>query len=336
MQMEMDGKQKIDFVVPWVDGSDPDWLRQKRSYSKEAGDQSASRYRDWETLRYWFRSIENYAPWVNHVYFITCGQCPDWLNLECETLRFIRHEDYIPDAYLPTFSSHVIELNLHRMKGLSEQFVYFNDDVFLTSPVKQEDFFKNGCPCDRAVMNAVANTDIENFMPYIMMNNMAVINMRFNKQKVLKENRKKWFTMKYGKNLGKNILLSPWKYFTGFCNFHICTPFLKSTLETVWEKEEKILDQTCRHRFRSREDVNQYLFRYWQFADGRFCPGGITGSYLTIGQDSREKIYSTLTGGQYQAVCINDDPFPMDFQKEKENLISALDRILPNPSRYER
>lgn len=93
-------------------------------------------------LQYWFRGVEKFAPWVNRIYFVTWGHIPSWLNLSHPKLKVVRHEEFIPTDYLPTFSSHPIELNLHRIKGLSERFVYFNDDTFLIRPVLQEDFFQ--------------------------------------------------------------------------------------------------------------------------------------------------------------------------------------------------
>ena len=122
--------EKIDFVIPWVDGSDPEWLAEKRIYKPDMPD-DAVRYRDWDILRYWFRGVEKYAPWVNKIHFITWGHLPEWMNPECKKLNIVNHRDYIPEKYLPTFSSHTIELNIHRIKGLSQQFIYFNDDTIL-------------------------------------------------------------------------------------------------------------------------------------------------------------------------------------------------------------
>lgn len=122
----------IDFVIPWVDGSDLEWRKSKNKYSgkiDEPVDITDARYRDWDILKYWFRGVEKYAPWVHKIYFVTCGQKPDWLNENHDKLVLVNHEDYIPHEYLPTFSSHTIELNFHRIKNLSEHFVYFNDDV---------------------------------------------------------------------------------------------------------------------------------------------------------------------------------------------------------------
>lgn len=135
----------IDFVIPWVDGSDPEWRKSKNKYSgkiDEPVDITDARYRDWDILKYWFRGVEKYAPWVHKIYFVTCGQKPDWLNENHEKLILVNHEDYIPREYLPTFSANPIELNFHRIKNLSEHFVYFNDDVFITSKVEPEVFFK--------------------------------------------------------------------------------------------------------------------------------------------------------------------------------------------------
>ena len=73
---------------------------------------------------------------------IRCGHYPDWLNLDCPKLRFIKHEDYIPKKYLPTFNSHTIELNFNRIKELSERFVYFNDDMFIIDYMEKSDFFE--------------------------------------------------------------------------------------------------------------------------------------------------------------------------------------------------
>ena len=88
----------IDFVIPWVDGSDPEWRKSKNKYSgkiDEPVDRTDARYRDWDILKYWFRGVEKYAPWVHKIYFVTCGQKPDWLNENHEKLILVNHEDYI-------------------------------------------------------------------------------------------------------------------------------------------------------------------------------------------------------------------------------------------------
>lgn len=139
----------IDFVITWVDGSDPDWLEIRSPYLRDLKETnnldywnlSEARYRDWGLLRYWFRTVEKYTPWVRKIFFVTFNQIPNWLNLNNPKLEIVNHNDFIPERYLPTFNSHCIELNLHRIKGLSDRFVYFNDDMFIKAPLNEEFFF---------------------------------------------------------------------------------------------------------------------------------------------------------------------------------------------------
>ena len=139
----------IDIVILWVDGSDPSWLEEKRKYLPPAAKDSASanRYRDWGLLPYWFRCIEKNAPWVRKVHFVTWGHVPAFLNLDTPKLNVVKHTDFIPAEYLPTFNSHTIEMNIHRIPDLAEHFIYFNDDMFLLRPMSEKDFFRNGLPC---------------------------------------------------------------------------------------------------------------------------------------------------------------------------------------------
>ena len=94
----------IDFVIPWVDGNDPEWQKEKNLYdeSNKTGDSTIVRYRSWDNLQYWFRAVEKFAPWVRKVYFVTCGQKPEWLNAECSKLVLVDHKDYMPEEALPT------------------------------------------------------------------------------------------------------------------------------------------------------------------------------------------------------------------------------------------
>lgn len=138
-------KEAIDCVILWVDGSDPEWIAQKNKYAGikiENVDNKEDRYRDWDTLKYLFRGIEKYASWFRKVFLVTCGQIPEWIDTSYPKLEIVFHEEFIPEQYLPTFNSHTIELNLHRIKELSNEFVYFNDDMFILRKTRPTDFFK--------------------------------------------------------------------------------------------------------------------------------------------------------------------------------------------------
>ncbi|HGF7620540.1 TPA: Stealth CR1 domain-containing protein, partial [Enterococcus faecium] len=92
-------KEKIDFVITWVDESDALWKKSKDNYALEYNMKlnDASRYRDWGFLKYWFRSVEKNAPWVNRIYFVTEGHLPEWLDLSYEKLKVIKHSDFIDE-----------------------------------------------------------------------------------------------------------------------------------------------------------------------------------------------------------------------------------------------
>ena len=139
--------EKIDFVVLWVDGNDPAWQEQFNRYAPKdkqiAIDASAERYRDWDCLRYWFRGVEQFAPWVRKIHFIVNGRTPEWLDTSNPKLHIVRHADFIPAEFLPTFNSVVIERYMHRIPGLSEHFVYFNDDFYIINHLPVERFFSS-------------------------------------------------------------------------------------------------------------------------------------------------------------------------------------------------
>ena len=164
---------EIDFVILWVDGNDPAWHEEfVRTRQAENDDASEIRYRDWRNLHYWFRSAERFAPWVQKVHFITWGHLPAWLRRDHPKLHIVNHRDFIPAEYLPTFNSNTIELNIHRIEGLADRFVLFNDDTFLTRGCWPEDFFRRGVPCDMARLSVVQPSSVG----HIIYNDLELIN----------------------------------------------------------------------------------------------------------------------------------------------------------------
>ncbi|MBX4777370.1 capsular biosynthesis protein, partial [Klebsiella sp. CVUAS 10191.3] len=130
----------IDFVVLWVDSDDRRWQNDFLHYKTIYSDTyklaiTPSRFRDMGLFKYWFRAVENYAPWVRKVHLVTCGQVPTWLDKSYHKINLVPHSDIIDEKYLPTFNSRAIEVNIHKIKDLSEQFVYFNDDMLLNAPI---------------------------------------------------------------------------------------------------------------------------------------------------------------------------------------------------------
>lgn len=136
---------KFDIVYTWVNGNDPNYLKTRDSYAKIKKDINPERYRDdFEVLKYSLRSLETYFNSFNHIYLLTARpQVPDWLNSEHERITIVHHDEVIPTEYLPTFNSNVIESFLHRIPGLSENFIYMNDDFLFGKLVTFDMFYKD-------------------------------------------------------------------------------------------------------------------------------------------------------------------------------------------------
>lgn len=330
-------KEKIDFVIPWVDGNDIKWQEEKNIYNKKSSKDEIIRYRDWDNLKYWFRAVEKYAPWVNKIYFITWGHIPQWLNTENPKLHIVNHKDYIPKEYLPTFSSHTIELNIHRIKDLEEKFVYFNDDTFLNDYVEENDFFFNNKPCESAVLNAIVPDRKYSMFQYILMNGIECINAHFNMKESISKNKYKWYNSKYGiSNLYRNIVLSAWPNFPGIKFFHLPTSFLKSTFQQVWKEEYDILNKTCMNKFRTNDDVNQYIMKDWQLASGEFYPRTTKfGKYYEISDNNIEMI-NDIKKGKHKMICINDSETIKNFEDVKEIINTAFEVRLNEKCSYEK
>lgn len=329
--------EKIDFVITWVDSNDPVWQKEFNTYLPQnhcMNDIRTERYRNWDNLRYWFRGVEKFAPWVNMVYFVSCGQAPEWLNLNAPKLHFVKHSDYIPNEYLPTFSSRPIILNLHRIKELSEHFVIFDDDCFLIDKVEPERFFRKGLPCDKAALNALSPNS---FFSHNIVSDLCVINSSFNKYEMVRNNFRKWFSLQAGNKLLRTFLLLPWRKITGFYDHHFPQGYRKSIFEEVWERHEDILLRTTASRFRSIADVNPWLLRYWQLVKGDFVPLNVNkdGAYFEILDDSLDKIVKTIERQKKSIVCLNDGEVS-SFEAAKEQINAAFQKILPEKSSFEK
>ena len=326
---------KIDFVIPWVDGGDPVWRKERRRYSNDPRDSDECRFRDWDLLRFWFRAVEVYAPWVNRVHFVTWKQVPDWMNREHPKLHLVDHQDFIPAEYLPTFSSHTIELNFHRIPGLAEHFVYFNDDMFLNAPVTPEDFFVNSVPCDRAVLDQFAPMSLCDPYTHAQCNVIGFLNLHFNKHTVLLSNPGKWFSLKYGKGFLKNLYYALPKNFSNFNNQHIPSCMLRSVYEQVWALEPDLLHNTCCHKFRQLGDVNQYIMSYYNMCLGNFVPRPYNfGRCYSIGSNN-DALYRDIQQGIHKTICINDHPNILDFNGEKLRLLSLFNEKFLQRSSFE-
>lgn len=328
--------QVIDIVVLWVDGNDPDWQKKKQKYdvlSNENELNSEARYRDWDIFNYWFRGVEKYAPWVNKIHLVTDGQIPGWINVKHPKLNIVDHADFIPEKYLPTFNARTIEVNLHRIKGLSEKFIYFNDDAFIINSVKPEDFFYKNMPVDEGIMGPVSGEKYN----IVLYNVLQVIARNFDVKRNIKNRPLNWFNIKYKSRNLNNFLLLPWPDFLGFSNSHLPISYLKETFDQVWCKENAVLDKTSVSKFRNSSTLNHLVFRWWQLASNNFYPSNREefGVSLSIkGLDMIGEIKKVIEGNKFKIVCLNDNE-NTDFKSCQPEVFKMLNKVLPEKSSYE-
>ena len=339
--------EKIDFVVTWVDGNDPAWREEKSRYQKkDVGDLRDERYREWDNLQYWFRGVEKYAPWFHKIHFVTWGHVPAWLKTDHPKLQIVKHSDYIPAEYLPTYSARPIEFFLHKIPDLTDKFVYFNDDMFLTAPSPAEVFFKNGLPTETAVLNTSmppARDMSGKIIPEQQLNlsltyNTLAINRHFDKKRSIKANRKKWYTLKYGKEMFRSLLLKPWGDFPGFADLHLPYSLLKETFDEVWANEEEALTKACSHKFREATDVSGRLLACWQIAEGKFEPRPTKdGHYFRMSDNDAKNraIFDAIEHHTYKMICINDKVSNENFDNAVAQLKSSFEKVLPEKSSFE-
>lgn len=329
--------EDIDFVITWVDGSDPAWRSERQKYASREGDQKEVRFRDWGLLRYWFRGVAQYAPWVRKIHFVTWGHVPDWLDDGNPKLHIVKHSDFIPPEYLPTFNSHTIELNLHRIPGLAEQFVYFNDDFFITKEVSPSYFFQNGLPCDCFGLYPIYFSS--DSIGWIAGSDIAVINDHFQLREVVRKHWRKCLSLRNGwKKVIKTLcLLICFSYFPGLYHWHLPFCFQKSTFERVWRSAYNPLEATCLSTFREMTNVSPMLIKFWQLAEGAFHPRGCRhGRCFHLQSASIEKVCESILSKTYRLICINDHPSVEDLEDAAARIREAFAATLPNRCSFER
>lgn len=320
---------KIDFVITWVDGSDKKWIKDYNTYSEKKIEEH--RYRDWGILKYWFRAIEKNAEWVNKVYFVTYGHIPKWLNTSYEKLVIVNHRDIIDEKYLPTFNSCVIEANLHKIKGLSEKFVYFNDDMYIINKTEPTDFYINGLPCDNKIIKPIWYRGKTSTL--INYNCSKIVNKHFKENSKFKN---KLYYFSSIKNIIKTFVLFKTKHTIGFYPQHVPTSYLKKTFNEVWKKEEKLLSKICMNKFRTENDVSQWLFQFWQIASNNYIERNKKLSkYYEIKSSKIDNCIKEIKNKKYKLICLNDSEITNDYQVNKEKIIEMFESLYKEKSKYE-
>jgi hypothetical protein len=334
--LNMQENTGVDFVITWVDMDDPRWVAEFERYSgrsREPNATSVARFRDHGFLRYWFRGVERFAPWVRRIHFVTCGQKPEWLDASHPKLSMVNHEDYIPREFLPCFNSNVLEYYMHRIPGLTERFVYFNDDFFITAPTGVERFFREGLPCDIAAFKINFG---ESQWGRMLRENIKLINKHFSKREVMRLYHDKWFDPSFGSRARWNRLLRWYPRFVTLRTPHNAQPYLRSTFEAVWAACGEELTACSAHRFRTERDLTPELFKTWQCCTGQFTP------YNTY-QDTKmfplvlraRQAIEAVAEQKYKLVCLNDNVHIRNYEQVMHDIGASFEKILPKKSSFE-
>jgi glycosyltransferase involved in cell wall biosynthesis len=310
----------IDAVYTWVDGADPAWIERKNavlaSHSRPIVDAAGAdaRFRSRDELMYSIRSVEMFAPWINHIWLVTDQQVPEWLDLEHPRITVVDHKEIFGDrGRLPTFNSHAIESQLHRIEGLAEHFLYFNDDVFLGRPLEPSLFFQpNGVANFFQSPTSVPLTDAgeeDDFNFAAAKNNRRLIEASF------------------GRTLMHSFL-------------HVPHALRVSVLRELSERFADDLHTTAASQFRSAQDlaIPSSLHHYFGYFTGRSARGAIRASYVDLGRpEQHPKLTQILTSRGFDVFCLNDTHSGEVGPEELERLTHAfLSSYFPIASEFER
>lgn len=143
----------IDVVYTWVDSSDPQWRARRDAMTQRRIRAQLVTHnfrwpvltKDLSELAISVKSVRAFMPWVRNIYVVT--ERPQ--KIDDPGLIFIHHDQIMNSSNLPTFNSQAIETALHRIPGLAEHFIYFNDDMFAGKPITPDDMFVDGKPVFR-------------------------------------------------------------------------------------------------------------------------------------------------------------------------------------------
>jgi len=231
------------------------------------------------------------------------------------------------------FSSHPIEWNLHRIDGLAEHFVYFNDDVFLINHTNPEDFFVNGLPCDFPKVGVLY---AEGFFSNMLFNNMELINRNFSFRHSIRNHPWKWIKGQSVYGLLKLLIYGRREAIPGITAHHIHVSLLKDTFQKLWLTEYDIIHKTCQNRLRTRADVTPWCIRDWQLLSGMFYPKQPIGRFFqTETMERNDSAMDYLCRQKGKVICLNDSEDERDFELHKKMIVEAFEKLLPEKSAFE-
>ncbi len=309
----------IDAVYTWVDGGDPAWRARRdlaltggSGLSGELSEQATTeaRFTCREELRYSLRSLLTYAPWVNRVWIVTDKQTPAWADASHPLISIVDHQEIFTDpSVLPVFNSHAIETQIHHIDGLSEHFLYLNDDFFLGRPLSPETFFEaNGIP---------------RFFP-------STVHVPFGSPETEESpvhaagmNNRRMLEDLSGRTLTQKLQ-------------HVPYALRRSLLFEMEERFAADFEATSRSTFRQSSDISvaSSLAHYYGYLSGRAVPGSVEYTYVDLAvKKTPRKLRRMLNQRQHDAFVLNDTA---ETTEERDALLTRfLEAYFPTPAPFE-
>jgi hypothetical protein len=319
--------ERIDIVYLWVDGADARWRERRRAARLRSDARDApglaryadveGRYRDNGELRFNLRALERFFPGHGHIYLVTDDQRPDWL-LAGDGLSVISHRDLMPAAALPVFDSSHIESYLHHIAGLSERFIYLNDDVFFGAEVDPDDWFG----ADGMAVFADADTDVAPEHASPQAHELTPVNAA-----VLS---RQWLSQRYPhyRHVARGLAHAP-------------RPMRKSVLREIEREAPELFEQARKTVFRSwsAPSIVADLVPRWMLHTGLAALREVVPRYICTGACDAPAQFAALIDefGTIAFFCINDtsDDAP-DGAAPLQCIARTLALLLPDPCRFER
>ena len=312
----------VDVVYTWVNSENLDWIKSRSIYSpeKDTGSEATTgdRFKNRDELKFSIRSLLKYAPWVRRIFIVSNCEPPQWLDVENSKIEWVYHEQIIDPVHLPTFSSHAIESSIHKIEGLAEKFIYFNDDFFLHRPIEKTDFF---------LPNGIVKIRLE---PYGMVQGGVrkedpdYLNAARNVQRLLAN--------KFSKTVTQ---------------LHTHSPHPMS-LKTAYEAEATFSSEyakTLKNRFRKITDISptSFLYPHFAFLTGAAIKVQAETLLIQSRKDYRmlfKKCLSLTNARDFKkapmTICINDGGGSAHDNEWNQAVVQFLDKMFPLPSEVEK
>lgn len=314
--------EPIDVVYTWVDGSDPAWKERMHRALADARATTTlhptatneSRFVSRDELKYSLRSLDMYASWVRRVFLVTDGQVPDWLDVNHPKLTIVKHSELFGEnGTLPTFNSHAIESQLHRIPGLSEYYLYLNDDVFIGRPISPAHFFHG---------NGIAKfflSDQQVPLGDPLDDDLPVVSAAKNNRRLLFD--------RFGRAWSQKVQ-------------HVPHAQRRSTVEQMEREFAEDFKRTASSQFRHRDDISvaASMQHYYGYATGTSMPAKIRYFYADIAcADTEFRLKVLLKKRNHDVFCLNDhDSAEISVEEQTRIMQDFLRNYYPVPSSFER